>query len=78
MSATVTAMRKPRAAREPVWISPEQVCERVPGMTVEILAERRKKGLKPDWRKPSLKTVVYEQHEVDEWVESTRHVGRIG
>lgn len=78
MSAVASALPagKSKSRREPVWLSPEMVCERVPGLTVEILSDRRKKGLRPDWRKPSQKTVIYEQSEIDDWVESTRHVGR--
>lgn len=69
MSARVSKLRPVEAA--PVWLSPEQVCERVPGMTTEILSQRRKANLSPKYFKPSLKTVIYEQSEVDEWVRST-------
>lgn len=79
MSAVVSPLRSSKApAPAAVWMSPSQVCERIPGMTEEILAQRRKKGLKPDYRKPSQKTVIYEQSEIDAWVESTRVAGRAG
>lgn len=73
MSAAVTALRTAKApSAKRVWLSPEQVCEQVPGMTEVILSERRKSGLKPDYHKPSKRTVVYEQAEIDRWIESTR------
>ncbi len=77
MTAQVTHIRPRKSAVPcPVWLSPAQVCERVPGMTEEILSDRRKRGLRPDYRKPSLKTVIYEQSEIDDWVESTRVTGK--
>lgn len=74
MTAEVLPIRpgKKLPAAAPVWLSPEQVCEQVPGLTLDILADRRKKRLRPDFQKPSQKTVVYEQSEVDDWVASTR------
>lgn len=72
MSAEVLPIRPAKQPRrEPVWLSPEQVCERVPGLTTEILSQRRKDNLRPRFHKPSQKTVIYEQSEVDDWVEST-------
>ena len=76
MSAAVTPIRKSAASPSPVWLSPEQVCERIPGMTPTILAERRKANLSPRYFKPSNKTVIYEQGEVDEWVRETASTPR--
>lgn len=73
MSAEVPPIRpgKQQSALPPVWLSPEQVCERVPGMTTVILEKLRAKGKGPRFFKPSLKTVIYEQSEIDRWVAST-------
>lgn len=75
MSAVVSPIRPP-AVSAPVWLSPKQVCEQIPGMTEEILSERRKKNLAPRYFKPSLKTVIYEQADIDEWVRSTASTPR--
>lgn len=72
MTAAVLPLRPGKQTKTtPVWLSPEQVCERVPGLTVEILSQRRKNNLRPKFFKPSQKTVIYEQSEIDDWVEST-------
>lgn len=64
---------KPKVANaDTVWLSPEQVCERVPGMTLKRLADLREAKKGPDYFKPSLKTVIYSQAEIDAWVERTR------
>lgn len=57
---------KPRA--EVVWLSPEQVCERVPGLTPAHLQDLRKRGKGPRFHKPTLKTVIYSRADVDAWV----------
>lgn len=67
----VTALR-PRVDAEAVWLSPQQVAERVPGMTVANLQELRKRGKGPAYSKPTLKTVVYAQADVDAWVARSR------
>ena len=68
----------PTPAADPVYLSPEQVCELVPGVTIEILANRRAKNLAPRFYKPSQKTVVYERGEVLAWVAGTASVPRTG
>lgn len=68
--SNVTAMRKPAA--QPVWLSPAQVCERVPGMTPAILADLREDRRGPAYYKPSLRTVIYLESEIDAWVAATR------
>lgn len=65
-----------KAVTGPVWLSPAQVCERVPGMTEEILTQRRVKNLPPQFFKPSQKTVIYELSVIDEWVRSTASTPR--
>jgi len=69
MSATVTAI-KPR--QETIWLSPEQVCDRVPGMTLSRLKELRAAGRGPAYSKPTLKTVIYSAADIDAWVRGTR------
>lgn len=52
------------------YISPKQVCELIPGMTVQRLAQMRYhggSGLR--FYKPLPKTVIYKESEVIEWVE---------
>lgn len=46
------------------FLSPEMVCEIVPGMTGAILDDRRKKKVDPRFFKPSLRTVIYRQSDV--------------
>lgn len=50
------------------FLSPEMVCEIVPGMTVAILEDRRKKKVDPRFFKPSLRTVIYRESDVLAWV----------
>lgn len=58
------------------YISPEEVCEMVPGMTTAKLSQARFKGVGgPPYRKPSAKTVIYELGEVIAWIESTKRTG---
>lgn len=72
MTASVTPLRSAKTTPPaPVWLSPEQVCERIPGMTVDILCDQRKKRVGPPFYKPSQKTVIYEQSEIDEWVRNS-------
>jgi len=68
--SNVTALRK--ATTQPVWLSPEQVCERVPGMTPGILADLRENRRGPAYYKPSLRTVIYLESEIDAWIAETR------
>lgn len=54
------------------YLTPEQVCELVPGMTKGVLAERRYKRLPPVWIKPSSRVIVYEREMVDDWLRGSR------
>lgn len=57
------------------WLSPAQVCSLLPGMTEEILTERRKQRLDPPYFKPTGdrgKVVLYDRAEVTAWVKSSR------
>jgi molybdenum cofactor biosynthesis enzyme MoaA len=53
------------------YLSPEQVCDIVPGMTRGGLATLRFTGKGPKFRKPTPKTVVYLESEVVAWVEGS-------
>ena len=55
----------------PRYITPDQVCDLIPGMTKGHLAQLRYKKQGPAYRKPTPKTVIYVWEEVVEWVEST-------
>lgn len=68
--SNVTAL-KPRDAAVSEWLSPADVCEIVPGMTVTLLSRMRDAGKGPSYAKPSPKTVVYSRADVEAWVRST-------
>lgn len=70
--SNVTALRKPGVEHR--YLSPEQVTDLVPGMTVANLQELRKKGLGPKYRKPTGehgRVVVYAEADVRAWVEAS-------
>lgn len=67
----VTALRKHQPLTKPEWLSPEAVCEVIPGMTVSLLSRMRDAGKGPRYAKPSPKTVVYDRADVDAYVRST-------
>lgn len=54
-----------------VWLSPAEVCEVIPGMTVTLLQRMRDAGKGPRYAKPSPKTVVYNLADVHAYVRST-------
>lgn len=53
------------------YISPERVCEIVPGMTKNNLALLRHKGTCPKFLKPTPRTVVYRESDVIAWLEGS-------
>lgn len=55
------------------YLSPEEVCALIPGMTKGNLAQLRYAGGGPIFAKPSRKTVVYLRSDVDAWIRSRRH-----
>lgn len=71
MAATVTAIRPRTAAAQDVYLSPVQVSELVPGLSVRTLRELRASGRGPRFFKPTEKTVVYSEADVRAWVQST-------
>lgn len=54
------------------WLSPEEVAERAPGVTPQNLAEMRKKRIGPPYYKPTPRTVLYLDTEIDAWIEAGR------
>lgn len=66
--SNVTPMKRQAVVDAPVWLSPKQVCARVPGITVEKLTDLRKRGAGPKYYKPTLRTVIYAQSDIDAWV----------
>lgn len=74
--SNVTALRRTVEHR---YLSPDQVCELVPGITVANLQELRKTGRGPKYRKPTGengKVVVYAEADVRAWVEASVHATR--
>lgn len=67
----VTAMPTRSGAVSSEWLSPAQVCEFIPGMTVTLLQRMRDAGTGPRYAKPSAKTVVYARSDVDAYLRST-------
>lgn len=72
--SNVTAMKKPLAAT-PVYLSPEQVCDLVPGMTVANLKDLRASGKGPAYFKPTGErghVTLYDRDDVVAWVRGAR------
>ncbi len=72
MSA-LAAVTPLRPATEGVYLSPEQVCEFVPGMTVDHLKQLRKTGKGPRYSKPTGERghlTIYRRSDVVAWVEA--------
>ncbi|TFC78161.1 hypothetical protein E3O45_05980 [Cryobacterium sp. TMS1-20-1] len=57
------------------YLSPEQVCQLIPGVTKGSLAQMRFNGIGPRYRKPLPKTVVYLESEVIAWLEGSARFG---
>lgn len=78
-AAMVTPIRPDIADSEVVWLGPAGVAARVPGLTVENLAELRRTGKGPAYFKPTGergKVIIYSAADVDAWVRSARHSTR--
>lgn len=50
------------------YLSPEQVCELIPGMTTSLLAQMRFRGDGPQFIKPSPRKVVYTESALAEYL----------
>jgi predicted DNA-binding transcriptional regulator AlpA len=57
---------------KPVWLSPKEVAQRLPGVTVGNLSELRKKRKGPAFYKPTERTVLYLESEIEAWVAAHR------
>lgn len=56
---------------EPVeFLSPAQLCERIPGLTVESLAKARYRGTGAPFTTANAKVVLYDWHEYVRWLKS--------
>lgn len=55
------------------YLSPDQVCALIPGMTKGNLAQLRHAGGGPVYMRPSPRVIVYARTDIDAWLEQTRH-----
>lgn len=53
------------------YLTPEQVCEIVPGMTKTNLSQLRYTGRGPKYLKPTPRVVVYRRTDVIAWIEGS-------
>ncbi|MAP63167.1 MAG: hypothetical protein CMH34_05365 [Microbacterium sp.] len=75
--AKVTRLRPVTA--EPVYLSPDEVCALIPGMTVTNLKELRSSGKGPAFYKPTGDRghlTIYKRDDVVAWVEASRTTTR--
>lgn len=75
MSAAKVTPIRPAASVPGDFLSPEQVCELVPGLTVANLKDLRTSGRGPRFSKPTGdhgKVTVYEYADVVAWVRAGR------
>lgn len=76
-SAVVTPLRPVKATPGvPVWLSPAQVCEVVPVLTVRDLEDMRANGTGPAFSRPTPRKVVYLEGDVRAWLQSKREATR--
>ncbi len=57
------------------YLTPEQVCVIVPGMTKGNLAQLRFRGTGPRYYKPTPRVVLYAEADIHAWVTSTARTG---
>lgn len=55
-------------------LTPQQVCDLIPGMTPPKLAQLRFNGGGPRFLKPTPRTVVYRESQVAAWLDGVEHV----
>lgn len=58
--------------QKPVWLSPAEVVARVPGLTEQKLIGMRNSRSGPAYYKPTLRTVLYLETEIDAWIAQSR------
>ncbi|KRD51933.1 helix-turn-helix transcriptional regulator [Microbacterium sp. Root280D1] len=71
--SNVTPLRRPSSAATSRYLSPEQVCELVPGMSVANLKDLRASGKGPRYSKPTGDRghiTLYREDDVVAWVEA--------
>ncbi|WP_303708449.1 MULTISPECIES: AlpA family transcriptional regulator [Microbacterium] len=69
----ITPIKSRSAAGTPRYLSPEQVCELVPGMTVANLKDLRASGKGPRYSKPTGERghiTLYREDDIVAWVEA--------
>lgn len=74
-AAKVTPIRPTVAVSDDPYLSPAQVCDLVPGLTVANLKDLRASGKGPAYRKPTGDrghVTVYRRSDVVAWVEASR------
>ncbi|WP_046013531.1 helix-turn-helix transcriptional regulator [Microbacterium sp. SA39] len=60
------------------YITPDQVCDLIPGMKKSNLAQLRYVGKGPAFFKPTPRTVVYREQDVIEWLEASKQSSTLG
>lgn len=63
------------AEAPPQYLTPNQVCEIIPGMTRGNLAQLRFKGTGPRYYKPTPRTVLYREEDIVKWIEDSARTG---
>lgn len=53
------------------YLTAEQVCTLIPGMTPAALAQLRYRGTGPTYLKPTARKILYRESDVRAWVEGT-------
>ncbi|PPG39429.1 hypothetical protein [Pseudoclavibacter sp. RFBA6] len=56
----------------PEFLSPQQLCERIPGLTVAALATQRSREGGLPFRKANARVVLYVWEEYLSWLEATK------
>lgn len=59
------------------YLSPEEVCEAIPGMTTATLAAMRFRGDGPAFVKPSPRKVVYRESALEEYMKSRERTSTV-
>lgn len=53
------------------YLTPDQVCELIPGMTRGLLAQLRFRGGGPIFLKPTPRTILYRERDCIAWIEAS-------
>lgn len=75
-TAPVTPIGRGRHVQQERYLTPQDVCAMLPGITVDVLKERRKRRVKPDYFKPTGEegrgAVLYAESDVLAWIRESR------